>query len=180
MNLVYPRQGGTWIFQFGSMTMLKCFLFHLFNESTDVLSEFVKWHFVLRVYPMSFLQDNATMNHRKAELISGNIILLAQFYVHPVFLALSVFPFPTYEFVRCTRAAYFVLQPKSLTSTPRPLIPPAPHSVCEALDVGGAHTIVSRVAGEDYFRPILIVRAIDYPPFPMIEGKRAKAGAWHH
>lgn len=130
---------------------------------------------------MSFLQDNARMNHRKAELISGNIILLAQFYVHPVFLALSFFPFPTYEFVRCTSAAYFVLlQPKSLTSTPRPLVPPAPHSVREALDVGGAHTIVSRVAGEDYFRPILIVRAIDYPPFPVIEGKRAKAGAWHH
>lgn len=126
---------------------------------------------------MSFLQDNARMNHRKAELISGNIILLAQFDVYPV----SFFPFPTYEFVRCTSAAYFVLlQPKSLTSTPRPLVPPAPHSVCEALDVGGAHTIVSRVAGEDYFRPILIVRAIDNPPFPVIEGKRAKTGARHH
>lgn len=43
---------------------------------------------------MSFSQDNARMNHRKAELISGNIILLAQFYVHPVFLALSFFSFP--------------------------------------------------------------------------------------
>lgn len=52
---------------------------------------------------------------------------------------------------------YELLQQKSLTPTPRSLVPPAPDPIGQALDVGRANTIVSRVAGEDYFGAIFIV-----------------------
>lgn len=68
-----------------------------------------------------------------------------------------------------------LLRQKSLTSTTRPLVSPAPHTVGQALDVGGANTVESRVAGKDYFSSILIVRTVDDPPFPMVQREGAEA-----
>lgn len=51
----------------------------------------------------------------------------------------------------------FVNFVKLLTFTPRPLAPPTPHPIGQALDVGGANTVVSGIAGEDYFSSVLIV-----------------------
>lgn len=73
----------------------------------------------------------------------------------------------------------WLLQEKSLTSTPRSLVSPAPHPIGQALDVGRANTVVSRVAGKDYFGAILIVRTIDYSPFPVVQRERAETGAHH-
>lgn len=72
-----------------------------------------------------------------------------------------------------------LLQVKSLTSTSRSLAPPAPHPICQALDVGRPNAVVSRVAGEYYFGAILIVWTIDYPPFPMVQRERAETGTHH-
>lgn len=69
---------------------------------------------------------------------------------------------------------------KSLTSTTRPLVSPAPHPIGQALDVGGANTVVSRVAGEDYFSSILIVRTVDDPPFPVVQREGAETGAHYN
>ena len=46
--------------------------------------------------------------------------------------------------------------------------------------MGGANTVVSRVAGEDYFGSELVVRTIDYPPSPMVQRERAQTGAHHN
>lgn len=81
-----------------------------------------------------------------------------------------------YDFVWSTRFNV-LLQQKSLTSTPRPLVSPAPHPIGQALDVGGANAVVPRVAGEDYFRSILIVRTVDDPPFPMVQREGAETRA---
>lgn len=67
-----------------------------------------------------------------------------------------------------------------LTSTSRSLISPTPCSIGQALDVGGANTIIPRVAGKDYFSSILIMRTIDYSPSPMIQREGTKAGAGHY
>lgn len=44
-----------------------------------------------------------------------------------------------------------------LTLTVRPLIPPAPHPIGHALDVGGSQAVVARVTGKDDFSPVLIM-----------------------
>lgn len=64
---------------------------------------------------------------------------------------------------------FWLLQVKSLTSTPRSLISPAPRPISQALDVGRANTEVSRVAGKDYFGAVLVVRTVDYSPFPVVQ-----------
>ncbi len=43
--------------------------------------------------------------------------------------------------------------------------------------MGGANAVVARVAGEDYFSSILIVRTIDNPPFPVVQRKGAETRA---
>ena len=68
----------------------------------------------------------------------------------------------------------------SLTSTTRPLVSPAPRPVGQALDVGGANAVVSRVAGEDYFSAILVVRPVDDPPFPVVQREGAETGAHYY
>lgn len=70
-----------------------------------------------------------------------------------------------------------LLQKEALTSTPRSLVSPAPHSIGQALDVGWANAVVSRVTGEDYFSSILIVRTVDDPPFPMVQREGAETRA---
>lgn len=66
------------------------------------------------------------------------------------------------------------VQQKLLTPTPRPLAPPAPHPIGQALDVGGANAVVSRVAREDYLSFVLIVRTVDDAPFPVFQRERAE------
>lgn len=73
-----------------------------------------------------------------------------------------------------------VLRVTPLTSTPRPLIPPAPHPVSQALDVSRADAVVSSVTGEDYFGAILVVRAIHNPPFAVVQREGAEAGTRHN
>lgn len=73
----------------------------------------------------------------------------------------------------------WLLQQKSLTSTSRSFISPAPHPIGQALDVGRANTVVSRVAGKNYFGAIFIVRTVDYSPFSVVQRERAETGAHH-
>lgn len=61
-----------------------------------------------------------------------------------------------------------------LTSTSRSLTLPAPRSIGEALNVGGANTIVSRIASENDFSSVLIVRTVDNLPFPMVQREGAE------
>lgn len=68
----------------------------------------------------------------------------------------------------------------SLTSTARSLVSPAPHSVCQALDVGGANTKIAGVAGENDFCPKLVVGTIDNPPSSVVQGEGAETWAHHH
>lgn len=70
-----------------------------------------------------------------------------------------------------------LLQHNVLTPTPWPLVPPAPHPIGQALDVGGANAVVSRVAGEYYFRSILVVRTVYDPPFPVVQREGAETRA---
>lgn len=58
---------------------------------------------------------------------------------------------------------------KLLTSTSRPLAPPAPDPIGQALDMGGANPVIPRVASKYYFSSILIVRTIDDPPFAVVQ-----------
>ena len=70
--------------------------------------------------------------------------------------------------------------PYLLTSTPRSLVSPAPHSIGQALDVGRTNTAVSRVAGENNFSSVLVVWTIDNPPSPMVQREGAQTGARQH
>lgn len=74
------------------------------------------------------------------------------------------------------RCCFFEL----LTLAVRPLVFPAPHAIGQALDVGGAQSEVSGVAGEDDSSAVLVVRAVDDPPAPVLQGKGADAGTHHH
>lgn len=61
-----------------------------------------------------------------------------------------------------------------------PLVFPAPHAIGQALDVGGAQSEVSGVAGEDDSGAVLVVRAVDDPPAAVLQGEGADAGTHHH
>lgn len=62
----------------------------------------------------------------------------------------------------------------------RPLVFPAPHAIGQALYVGGAQSEVSGVAGEDDSSAVLVVRAVDDPPAPVLQREGADAGTHHH
>lgn len=70
-----------------------------------------------------------------------------------------------------------LLLQKVLTFTPRSLIPPAPHAIGKALDVGRANAVVPRIATEDDPSSELIVWTVDNPPFPMVQRERAETRA---
>lgn len=63
-----------------------------------------------------------------------------------------------------------------LTSTPRSLVPPAPHPIGQALDVSGADAMVPGIASEDDFSSILIVGTIDDSPLAMVQREGAETG----
>lgn len=65
---------------------------------------------------------------------------------------------------------------KSLTLAARPLVPPAPHAIGQALNMGGADTVVSRIASEDDPSTELIVRTVDNLPFPVVQREGAQTG----
>lgn len=70
----------------------------------------------------------------------------------------------------------FITEKKILTSTPRSLVPPAPHPIGQTLNVGGANTMVPGIASEDDFSSILIVGTIDNSPLAMVQRKGAETG----
>lgn len=70
-----------------------------------------------------------------------------------------------------------LVQIKPLTSTPRPLAPPAPHPIGQALDVGRANTVVPWIASENDPSAILIVWPVDDLPFPVVQREGAETGA---
>lgn len=43
--------------------------------------------------------------------------------------------------------------------------------------MGRASTVVSRIASEDYLSSVLIVRTVDDPPFPVVQGEGAETRA---
>lgn len=45
--------------------------------------------------------------------------------------------------------------------------------------VGGAEPVVSGAAGEGYFSPVFVSRAVDDPPFAVIQREGADAGTHH-
>lgn len=84
-----------------------------------------------------------------------------------------------YEFMRKCWVGFLVqmVQQKPLTSTPRPLTPPAPHPIGQALDVGRTNTVVPWIASEDYPSSILIVRTVDDLPFSVVQREGAETRA---
>lgn len=70
-----------------------------------------------------------------------------------------------------------LVQQKPLTSTPRPLAPPAPHPIGQALDVCRANTIVPWIASEDDPSSKLIVRTVDDLPFSVVQREGAETRA---
>ena len=43
--------------------------------------------------------------------------------------------------------------------------------------MSGANAVVSRIASEDYFSSVLVVRTVDNPPFPMVQREGAETRA---
>lgn len=65
-----------------------------------------------------------------------------------------------------------------LTSTPGSLVPPAPRTIGQALNVGGANTMVPRIAGEYDFSSVLVVGTIDDSPLAMVQREGAETGTY--
>lgn len=74
-------------------------------------------------------------------------------------------------------ALVFDWHEKCLTLTVRPLVPPAPHPIGHALDVGGSQAVVARITGKDDFSLVLIMGTIDNSPPPVLQRKRSNARA---
>lgn len=67
-------------------------------------------------------------------------------------------------------------QERFLTSTAGSLVPPAPRPMSQALNVGGANSMVPRIASENDFSSILVVGTVDDPPLAMVQGEGAETG----
>lgn len=48
------------------------------------------------------------------------------------------------------------------------------------MNVGGAESVVAGAAGKGHFSAVFITRAVDDPPFAMIQGEGADTGTHHN